>query len=72
MEDKLIIILDSNDVKFDYYESEIIRFRRLWTEYRKCTDDRLVIINQLAKDLEEEPDNMFLLALDQIRKGKIR
>ena len=71
MADKLTIILDSNDLRFDYKETELIKFRNMWKEHREHTDDPLEIVNNLADELKTTPDNVFLLTLDQIRKGEI-
>lgn len=71
MGNKLTIILDSNDLRFDYKETELIKFRKMWSAYREHSDDTLAIIDQLADDLSMTPDNILLLALDQIRKGEI-
>lgn len=65
----LNIILD--DLKFDYTDVELVKFRHLWNEYRINTDNSSEIINQLAEDLNMEADNVALLAMDQTRKGKI-
>lgn len=72
MSKKLTIILDSNDLQFAYTERELIRFRNIWCEYRKHSADPIAVINQIADDLQMTPDNVFLLALDQTRKGEIK
>ena len=66
------IILDDSDLKFDYKPIEIAKFRTYWNVYKKHTNNSLEIINQIAEDMNMHPDNIFLLALDQIRKGKIK
>lgn len=70
MKNKTIILLD-DDLDFSYHNAEIVKFRKLWKEYRNHTKDSIKIINQLADDLGKTVDNVALLALDQIRKGKI-
>jgi len=65
------IILDDNDLKFDYTDVEIAKFRTYWQAYRNYSDNTIEIINQLAKDLGMSADNVMLLALDQVRKGAI-
>ena len=66
-----IIILDDEELKFDYTNVEIAKFRTYWKEYRKYTKDTIVVVNQVAEDLNMSADNVFLLALDQIRKGRL-
>lgn len=69
---KRVIILTGNDLKFDYSMVEIIKFRRLWKAEKQKGHDNIKIINILSKALALSADSVALLALDQIRKGKIK
>lgn len=64
-----VIILD--DMNFAYTSTEIAKFRVYWNEYSKYEENPILICNQIAKDFGFEADEIFLLALDQKRKGKI-
>lgn len=64
-----IIILD--DMNFAYTAIEIAKFRMYWKAYSKHTSDTIQIVNQIAQDFNRDPDELFLLALDLKRKGKI-
>ncbi len=67
-----IIILDDEELRFDYTDVEIAKFRMYWEEYSKHTKNTIVIVNQVAEDLNMSADNVFLLALDQMRKGRLK
>lgn len=67
-----IIILDDEELRFDYTDVEIAKFRMYWKEYSKHTKKTIVIVNQVAEDLNMSADNVFLLALDQMRKGRLK
>lgn len=67
-----IIILDDEELRFDYTDVEIAKFRMYWKEYSKHTKNTIVIVNQVAEDLNMSADNVFLLALDQMRKGRLK
>ena len=67
-----IIILDDEELRFDYTDVEIAKFRTYWKEYSKHTKNTIVIVNQVAEDLNMSADNVFLLALDQMRKGRLK
>lgn len=69
---KRVIILTGNDLKFDYSMVEIIKLRRLWKAEKQKGRDNIKIINILSKALALSADSVALLALDQIRKGKIK
>jgi hypothetical protein len=43
-----------------------------WKEYSKHSKNTIVIVNQVAEDLNMSADNVFLLALDQMRKGRLK
>ena len=40
--------------------------------YRQNSSDTIEITKQIAQDMEEDADDILLLALDQARKGQIK
>lgn len=69
IEEKKIIILDG--LKFDWTEAEIIQFRRYWNIYSASSKNTVEIIKQIAIDMDQDADDLLLLALDQSIKQKI-
>lgn len=55
-----VILLDS---KFVWQQREIEQFRELW--------EQKLSIYQIAERMKEDPDNIALLVIDQVQKGKI-
>lgn len=68
--EKTVIILDGR--KFDWMEHEISKFKSYWNMYRQNSGDTIEITKQIAQDMEEDADDILLLALDQARKGQIK
>lgn len=68
--EKTVIILDGR--KFDWLEHEINKFKSYWNMYRRYSSDTIMITKQIAQDMEEDADDILLLALDQARKGQIK
>lgn len=68
--EKITIILD--DMKFGWKQSEISYFLKLWREYRKHSENVISIVKQIAKDMQEDSDDLLLLALHLGREGKLK
>lgn len=68
--DKRIIILDG--MKFGWFESEVLHFKRLWWAYSARSKNTIQILHQIALDMDEEVDNVFLLALHLAKENPRR
>lgn len=66
-----VIILDHHELQFVYNKVQIIQFRKVWNNTRRFSKDSVYVINKVAEVTGMLSDNVLLLALDQIRKGKI-
>lgn len=69
--ERLELILTENDLKFAYTESELEEFRKYWWRGKVKGLNIIQTVNFVAKRIDQGTDSTFLLALDQIRKGKI-
>lgn len=65
------IILNEDELEFAYSEIQIYKFVEVWNQIRSKEKDMMQAINKVAKETGMLPDNVFLLALDQVRKRKI-
>ena len=64
-----VIILDG--MKFDWFTDEIERFKQLWSVYSEHSNNTVEIIKQIASDMKQSADELFLLALDLKIKEEI-
>lgn len=67
--DKPNIILDGR--KFDWLDSEIESFLEYWQAYSANSSNTIEIVNQIAKDMKQDSDDLLLLALHLAIKGRI-
>lgn len=63
------IILENR--KFGWTQHEMSEFKGLWKAYSTHTDDTIMKVKQIAIDMEEDVNDVFLLCLDLSLKGEI-